>query len=249
MKITDIVARTITQSSPRKGLKDIWNAFMANGAKFCEHDIPFCPTTATQLPTDIITWEEAEQIYKEQQKKKLRNFKHNTFVCFYQDDYKFDGPKGIWFRYKRALKILSHFEGVISPDFSTYQDFPKPLKLHATYKMRLMGYWFGKNGIQVINNVRWGTEETYDYCFVGIPCNSIVAIGTVGGSPKQLIDRVRFEEGLKEMVRRLSPHTIIVYGSANYECFHKLKEQGINVLSFQSKTAKVFARRNSYEQK
>ena len=107
--------------------------------------------------------------------------------------------------------------------------------------MRAFGYWFGTIcGHAVINNVRWGTLETYDYCFDGIPENSIVAIGTVGGSPRKLINRERFEHGLFEMVKRLSPHTIIVYGSENYPCFDKLREQGINIVSYPSRKALVF---------
>ena len=47
----------------RKGCKDIWNAYMADGAIYSSHDIPFCPTTATELPYGIVTWEEAKAIY------------------------------------------------------------------------------------------------------------------------------------------------------------------------------------------
>lgn len=83
--------------------------------------------------------------------------------------------------------------------------------------------------------------------FEGIPTHSIVAIGTVGGSPRKLIDRKRFENGLLKMVEVLKPHTIIVYGSANYECFEKLREQGITIISFQSKTAKAFEGRKTDE--
>ena len=231
----------------RTGCHDIWNAHMAAGAKFCAHDIPYCPTTAKAIPADVITWEEAKAIYKKRISGGDKDFKENAFVCFYIDDYKFDGPRGIWHDYKQALKVLRHFAGVITPDFSTYQDFPEPIKLYATYRMRLFGYWLGKNGIEVINNVRWGTPETWDYCFVGIPVGSIVAIGTVGGSPRKHIDRKRFEDGLYKMVEVLRPHTVIVYGSACYECFEKLKTQGIIVISFQSKTAKAFEGRKKDE--
>ena len=61
-----------------------------------------------------------------------------------------------------------------------------------------------------VNNVRWGTPETYDYCFDGIPENSIVAIGTVGGSPRKLINRERFEHGLFEMVKSCMALKIIL---------------------------------------
>ena len=76
-----------------------------------------------------------------------------------------------------------------------------------------------------------------------IPTNSIVCIGTVGGSPRRLIDRKRFEEGLEELVRVLQPHTILVYGSASYPCFDKLIDQGIKIISYPSRTASAFNKR------
>lgn len=232
---------------PRAGCKDIWNAHMARGAQFCAHDIPFCPTTAQRIPDDIITWEEAKAIYRKQIANKNRGFTHDAYVCFYIDDSKFDGPRGIRHDYRQALKVLRHFAGVITPDFSTYQDFPEPIKVYATYRMRLYGYWLGQNGLDVINNVRWGTPETWGYCFEGIPKDSVVAIGTVGGSPRKLVDRKRFEDGLLMMVELLHPHTIIVYGSSDYACFNRLRERGIRIVSFSSKTAKAFDGRETDE--
>ena len=214
---------------------------MADGAIYSPHDIPFCPTTAAELPHGIVTWEEAKAIYKKNISVKS-DFLYDAFVCFYIDDYKFDGPRGIWHDAKHALAVLCHFAGVITPDFSTYQDFPEPLKIYATYRMRLMGYWLGRNGLAVINNVRWGTEETYSYCFDGIPKNSVVCIGTAG-SPRKLIDRERFEKGLEELVRVLQPYTILIYGSANYPCFDKLIDQGIKVIAYPGSTASAFDKR------
>ena len=227
----------------RSGLKDIWNSFMADGVTFGKYDIPFCPTTAKVLPNAVITWDEAKGIYNKHVARKEHTFRDDAFVCFYIDDYKFDGPRGIWHDWKHALKVLRHFAGVITPDFSTHQDFPEAIKIYATYRMRLYGYWLGKNGISIVNNVRWGTVETFDYCFEGIPKNSIVAIGTVGGGPRKLINRERFEIGLFTMVKELQPHTILVYGSANGACFDELRGRGINIISFHSKTAQVYGGR------
>lgn len=229
----------------RKGCRDIWNAYMCVGASFSKNDIPICPTTAGNLPSKIILWDEAKHIYKKALLHHDEDFFYDAFVCFYMDDYKFDGPHGIWQEGVRALTILQHFAGVITPDFSTYQDFPEPIKVYNTYRMRAFGYWLGKNGVPIINNVRWGTPESYYYCWDGIPKNSIVAIGTVGGSPRKLVDRSRFENGLFEMVKILQPHTVLVYGSAHYRCFDALKEQGINILAFPSRTAVAFEGRQS----
>lgn len=132
-----IKLRTVT----RAGLRDIWNAFMVKGAAFSKNGIPFCPNTTSQIPESLITYDEAVQIYNQELRRKNKYFHSQSFVCFFIDDYKFDNPSGIWFRWKLAQKILEHFEGIITPDFSTYQDFPLPLKLFATYKMRTFGYW------------------------------------------------------------------------------------------------------------
>lgn len=233
----------------RSGCKDVWNAFMAEGANFGKYDIPFCPTTVKQIPKDQVTWEEAKQIHRKHIAKGEKEYFVDAFINWNVDDYKFDGPHGIWHDWKNALNIINHFAGIITPDFSTYQDFPEAIKIHNTYRMRLYGYWLGKEGIAVINNVRWGTEETFEYCFEGIPENSIVAIGTVGGGPRKLVDRSRFEAGLCKMVEILKPHTILVYGSANGECFDKLRKQGINIVSYQSKTSKDFEKRKQHEQR
>ncbi|MCR4869838.1 MAG: DUF4417 domain-containing protein [Atopobiaceae bacterium] len=215
---------------------------MVEGATFCCDDIPLCPTTATSPPRDMITWEEAEAIYDQHMATGDAGFHHDAFVCFFLDDWKFDGKNGIWFGYRNAERILSHFDGVVTPDFSTNQDFPKPWKVFNTYRMRAFGYWLGRLGHQVINNVRWGTPETYSYCFEGIPRRSVVCIGTVASGLKLVRNRPLFEEGLGEMLRVLKPHTVIVYGSANYPPLRMLDEAGIHVVQFDSATNRRFSK-------
>lgn len=239
--VIEITRKELIQMKKRKCMIDIWGAFMVEDALFGKYDIPLCPTTTISIPREIITWPEAKSIYKKN--KHTPNFKYPAFVCFYTDDYLFDGRLGIWVMPYRAKKILEHFEGVITPDFSTFQDFPIAIQIYATYRMRAFGYWLGKSGISVINNVRGGLPKTYDFCFEGIPKNSIVAIGTVGGNPRKLADRERFNEWIFIMIERLNPHTIIVYGSSNYPCFDKIKQMGIRVVTFKSRTARAFDKR------
>lgn len=231
----------------RSGCKDIWNAFMVEDAVFGKFDIPFCPNTGTELPKDQVTWEEAKRIHRIHVSKKECDYYEDVYINWYIDDYKFDGSRGIWHDYNFALKVIKHFAGVITPDFSTYQDFPYPIKIMATYKMRAFGYWLGKQGVSVINNVRWGTEESFGYCFEGIPGNSVVSVGTVGGGPRKLVDRDRFETGLYKMVDILDPHTVLVYGSARGKCFDELRNRGINIVSYPSRKARVYEGRKRHE--
>lgn len=225
----------------RNGCADMWNAFMVRGAKFIMgSDIPVCPCTAKDIPKRLISYVDAKHLHKINSRSN-NDYQIDAYVHFYIDDQKFDGPKSsVWLYPYKALEILRHFSGVITVDFSTNADFPDPIKRYNTYRMRALGFWLGTQGISVINNVRWGTEETWNYCFDGIPLYSTVAIGTVASGIKKLENRQDFETGLNKMVELLKPHTIIVYGSANYDCFKKLVDIGIQIIPFPSDTSLAF---------
>lgn len=106
---------------------------------------------------------------------------------------------------------------------------PIALKIYNTYRMRALGYWLGKQGIKVINNVRWSTAQSFKFSFLGIPKNSIVAVSTVGCLGSKNDDEF-FTEGLEAMVENLSPSHILVYGGkTGRNFFDKYIERGIPV--------------------
>lgn len=218
----------------RTGCKDIWNTFMVNGANFSPHDIPLCPTYLPNgLPKKLISFPKAKTIYNKEIQAGNLGFHIDAFVHFYCDDQLFDGPQNsIWLYPERALSIIQHFDGIITPDFSTYADFPDPIKRYNTYRMRAFGFWCVKNGIAVINNIRWGTSETWEYCFDGIECDSVLCIGTVASGLKELENRSVFNSGFSEMLHSKTPKTIIVYGSSKYDIFQETQAKGINLISF-----------------
>ena len=194
--------------------------------------IPFCPTVIYEIPKKLISWEEAHNCHD-----------HNAWVHFYLDDSKFTKT---WNDPEGAIELLSHFKGIITPDYSTYADFPIALKKANTFRMRAFGYLAAKRGLGVINNLRWGDSNTYDFSFSGLPHNSTLAIGTVGGNPRSLENRERFNSGLMAAVEELSPHTLLIYGSSKYPIFTELKEKGIYIITYQGHTASVFESRRSH---
>lgn len=237
------------RSPIRAGLIDTWawGASMLVGATYDEWDIPVCPTSISVIPNHVISWTEAKALYKKKKRKGDADFYCDAFIHFYIDDAKFDGLlSSIWLWPKKAFRVIKHFGGVITPDFSTYLDFPLPVKFYNTYRMRTFGYWLTTKGMVVINNVRWGSRSTWSFDFSGIPKGSAVAIGTVGGSPRKLADRERFNKGFDEMLKNLQPTTIIVIGSANYSCFEKARALGIEVAAFESDTSLSYEEVSAY---
>ena len=202
----------------RNGEKDVFNAFMTRNAKRCgKYEIPYCPTTLEQLPENTIRYDNTKNAARP-----------NALVHFYVDDWKFDGLYGIWNKPLKALDRLKNFGGVITPDFSLYSNMTKAQQIWQIFRMRAFGFWLTENGIPVVNNVRWNDPSTFDFAFDGLPENSILAVST-HGNLKQKQFHPYNEEGLAEMVRRLSPHTIIVFGSAPEKLFGQYRDNGINI--------------------
>ena len=109
--------------------------------------------------------------------------------------------------------------------------------------MRTMGYWMNTQGMEVINTVRWSSAETYSLDFAGIPKHSMVAIGSVASGLKERINMPEFECGLREMVSRIEPPAVIVYGSVNYPVFDELRQRGIKVVEYPSRTNLAFKKK------
>ncbi len=226
---------------PRSGCKDIWNAYMVKDARFAiGSDMPICYTCTGTIPIELIAYDDAKMLHKKLIKKNP-NYHVDKYVHFYIDDQKFDGDRSsVWMYPEILVELLRHFAGAISPDFSTFADFPDAIKRYNIYRMRAFDVVFQKNNIPVLPNVRWGTSETWSYCFDGIPMNGIIAIGVVASGINKVVNRKYFKDGLMKAIELLEPHTIIIYGSDNYDLFDDLREQGINIIAFPSKTNLAF---------
>ena len=231
----------------RKGSVDIWNAYMVSGAEFTENDIPICATTCHEVPRKLIGFDEAKAVYKKTVRKD-HDFYEDAFVHFYIDDQKFDGKRSsIWLNPEIVVRFARHFAGVISPDFSVFQDFPKPIKMHNIYRMRAFDFWLELGNIPCIYNVRWGTEETWEYCFDGIPKDSMISIGTVASDLRKPRSRTVFEDEFRKMIEILTSSTIVIYGSCESKVIREAENSGITIISFPSKTAAAFKGSSGHE--
>lgn len=70
-------------------------------------------------------------------------------------------------------------------------------------------------------------------CFAskGLKRKKTVAVGTYGCIQNH-IDREYFRKGLAELIKRLTPNTIIVYGCAPEDIFSEWMHQGIHFIFF-----------------
>lgn len=148
-------------------------------------------------------------------------------VHFFLDDYKFEP---LWNKPIKTLQPILNIGSALSPDFSLYRDYPKALQIFNTYRNRWLGRFWQENGVNVIPSVSWGDKDSFDFCFKGLPKNSLVALGTVGINSKE--KKYIFEQGYEKMLEELRPSGLIVYGETKPVDFYK--DFGDNVYEYAS---------------
>lgn len=134
---------------------------------------------------------------------------HNQCVHFFIDDYQFER---IWNLPDRYVECLRQFQCVIAPDFSQYTDMPYPQRMWNNYRGKFMGAWLQSQGVTVIPNVTWSLPDSYEYCFDGIPQQSVIAINSTGAA-RYGLTRFLWLKGYREALSSLRPLAVIRYGT------------------------------------
>lgn len=139
-----------------------------------------------------------------------------TGLHFFLDDYRFET---VWNRPRKALPAVARYEVVLTPDFSLYREWPLSLQIYNVYRSRWCGAFWQAHGVAVIPTVSWSTADAYDFCFLGLPSQSLLAVSTVGVNLAQPLAYQLFADGFREMVERLRPSRVLCYGPAPALCY------------------------------
>lgn len=140
--------------------------------------------------------------------KTTRKEKEKTGVHFYLDDYQFER---VWNFPNKYVEMLKKFGVIMTPDFSTYLDFPEAVRIFNHYRRHWCGRYWQEMGINVIPNIQWGYKDSFDWCFDGDPEGGIVAVSNIGMRKNKEL-RQRFNDGYNEMLIRLQPSKVLIFG-------------------------------------
>ena len=130
-------------------------------------------------------------------------------VHFFLDDHEFER---VWNHPSKYIRLLKKFHAVFSPDFSLWMEYSRVIQLWNTYRNRMCGAYWQSQGIRVIPTVGWAGEDSFDFCFAGVEKGSTVAISTRGATHANA-EIEGFRYGYTEMLRRIKPERVIVYGT------------------------------------
>lgn len=189
---------------------DGFQAYLTEGAELDgEPGIPMLLDMGnTQIPRDLLSFGKALS---------CRN--HRQYVHFYMHDREFSRVLTATTRY---LDLIKTYDGIITPDCSMAIGQAPCLQQANTYMNRAVGYFFQKQGVPVIPNIRWSDESSFAYCFLGVPKHSIVCVST-HGCIRNRQQRKLFRTGLEAMIYELKPRAVLVHGYMPDDIFGDFK--------------------------
>lgn len=169
-----------------------------------EFDIPFIKPEP-YVPAEYIPFNMAGSSWYKREEKGVHFFIH---------DYKFEC---LWNNRDKYAQLLKEFGAVLTPDFSPYCDWPVMVQRWNHYRKHVLGAWMQSIGCTVYPTITWSDERSLEWCFDGEPCESTVAVSSVG-MMRLKEDRILFMNGWYRMLDVLKPETILFYGSIPKEC-------------------------------
>lgn len=190
-----------------KDIKDVFNYYVLKDLRFVgQFELPLI-SKVDSIPKNLISFNYVSSMLK----KKDFN-PEDYFVHFFIDDYQFER---VWNSPDRYYEQLSKFKGIIMPDFSVYQNFPKALQIYNVFKSRVIAAYYASKGMTVIPNVTWSDYDSLEWILEGLPKHSVIALSSNGVLNKNVLDD--FIYTFNEIVRRLEPTKIVFVGSVPKE--------------------------------
>ena len=198
-----------------KEVTDSFKAFLIENAELT--DIEGYPKIrenmiSTFLPSNIITFKESLKVPKDKRK--------DYYVCTYAPDKTFmrvlNNPQ-------RYIEYFQQFAGIIGFDFSVHSDMPPVVQKQQMNNNLSLTYFYGNNSIKTIPNIRTGSNYISQEFYDALPKHTLVAVGT-HGFIKNNTQKYEWYYCLREIIEKLNPSGIVVYGTLRGKLFDRIKE-------------------------
>lgn len=171
-----------------------------------EYNIPQLEAVKTFEETDFITWAEFFNAEVKENRGKYG-------VHFFVDDYRF---QNVWRNIDRYIPDLLQMKYVITPDFSTYRNLPKAMKVWNHYRNQWIGAYIQKKAkeqgasVQVIPNLLHYPEGE-GWVLDGVPVGGVVAFSSVGTKNNDE-DFQSMIDGYLRTYEKIKPSTVLWFG-------------------------------------
>ena len=212
---------------------DVMKEFLIQGCELDgKYQIPMIPAcNLDYMPEDSIDFEESFS-------RKIKNHRKIN-VNFYIDDVKFTR---LWNNPDKYLEHLKCFHSVTMPDFSICtgdSGMPLALNIYNKYRNHALAWYLHMNGINIVPSVPILDKDNLDWCFDGLPKNSILSVCT-NGRVRSKAARLEFCDGFKAMCDRLEPTCVWIVGKIPDEL-----NTDVSIVNYQTRNQRINERMKS----
>ncbi len=182
-----------------------------NDALFCgKYGIPLLNSYTDSIPEKYVTFSET-------------TFAGNPDSCVtsFDHDYVIDR---LWNHPEKYIERLSHYKCFAEPDYSLKVNHPLCVQIANTYRSHAIAYYMQEHGIKVLPSMAWSSTMSHEFCFDGHSKGGVVMISTIG-TLKDERSRMYFRLGFLEMLKRITPDSVILYGDINNEILSWMPKQ------------------------
>ena len=171
------------------------------------------------IPDNIETWggDDVEKFddskywlwnYNSASLRGVTNFE-KLILSFYIDDFSFDK---FFFQYQTYLPRMLNLgiKKAVIPNFSLYADEHKTIQAFNAYKSKWLARIMQEVGIEIIVDVNFSDERSYDFCFSGIP-EGVEHVIIQNQQIKTKDDYIRHKKGIDEAFERIKFKKLFVY--------------------------------------
>lgn len=203
---------------------DYFKSHYWSGAEFIGkfEFVKLSPTIVRNLPEEnnVISFSE---IFSSKYKSKLNKY----WVDMFNDDIVIER---FWKNPEKYLPILKKSIGVIASDYSVMKGMLLTDNIYNVQRNRITAFLLEREGITTIPVASWYDEDSYNWCFDGLPHHSIIAVSSNGclrGNSNTA--KKDFINGVLKLNEIKKPYKIVI-------CGPRLKELDVldNIIYYRS---------------
>lgn len=149
--------------------------------------------------------------FSEMLSSKYRHKLSDYWIDMFNDDIVIER---FWRSPEKYLPLMKRAKGVIAADYSVMNGLLLTDNVFNVQRNRISAFMLERENIPAIPVASWYDEESYNWCFDGLPHHSVIAVSTNGcikGECKTA--RETFIKGVFELNKRKKPAAILVCGS------------------------------------
>ena len=165
-----------------------------------KYGIPKIKAFHDAIPDNFVTYSEC---------KTIKDYSYG--LASYDDDKILER---VWNNFDRYIPSFSKFQCVGEPDFSLKLEYPLAVQIANAYRNHALAYRMQESAIKVLPSPSWSSTESFEFCFDGYEKGGAVLISTIG-TLRDERSSMYFKLGFEEMLKRISPDAVVLYGDVN----------------------------------